>query len=183
LTHRFPTRRERTDFIFMARLVPLPDDDPFMLEQLWGRKTTPESSPVEVCCVPFFVRDLSLGDTVSLRRDRQGVPLLHRVVGRSGRGTLRVWFVHPTLSRETIMALVSARGGTVEQSSLNYYGVSVDDAAQQQAVEAVLTPLVRDGSLLYEVARAAALTSIDTADRRTRGTSVISRQGRDPARA
>jgi len=158
-THQDPLWRDRANYIFMAELK---DErilgSAYSYEQMWGRKVTGEFTPVELCCVPFFVPELSLGDVVSLQKDASGLPVMRDVVVRSGRGVLRVVFVNPTRGREVVLNRIISAGGAPERSSVSYYAVSVDNADEQAAVEAVLTVEVHDGSLMYEVARTAGVS-------------------------
>src|SRR5947199_5228528 len=80
-THSEPVWRERADFIIGARL---PEHG--RSEQLWAKKLS--KNRYEICCIPFFLYDLALGDIVETNDDHD----LVGVVQRSGRFVFRVWF-------------------------------------------------------------------------------------------
>jgi hypothetical protein len=73
--HLAPVWRERADFILGA----IVEDG--ISEQLWARKV--DDLQFEVCCIPFWVYNISLGD----RRHRRGV---QRTTGGQLIRTLRV---------------------------------------------------------------------------------------------
>ena len=55
-------------------------------EQLWWQQVAPKR--FVLCCIPFFVYDLSLGDEVKTDEDN----VLLTVLKRSGQVSFRVWF-------------------------------------------------------------------------------------------
>src|SRR3954453_9406655 len=60
--HAAPVWRERADFVIGARL---PEEG--RAEQLWARRI--EGRHFEVCCIPFFLYDVALGDVVETDAD------------------------------------------------------------------------------------------------------------------
>lgn len=62
VTHGDPARRDATNFIILARLDTY--GMPGALELFWTR--TQDQQRFELCCIPFFTYELSLGDVVSL---------------------------------------------------------------------------------------------------------------------
>lgn len=85
--HREPAWRGRADFIIEARVEHGGGRE--IREQLWARAA---GGRFEVCCIPFFVPDLALGDEVEVEEDEAGRHLLRRVVKASGNETYWVWF-------------------------------------------------------------------------------------------
>jgi hypothetical protein len=61
-THKEPVWAGRTNTIFYVETKYLEDVEKW--EQLWGKKTG--HSTLVLCCIPFFVYDLALGDEVEL---------------------------------------------------------------------------------------------------------------------
>ena len=57
VVHHEPAWQHRSDFIINAML---PEDGRF--EELWVRKITDDT--FEICCIPFFLYDVALGDVV-----------------------------------------------------------------------------------------------------------------------
>lgn len=85
--HRDPAWRDRANFIIQALVEHGGDRE--IREQLWARQA---GERFEICCIPFFVRDLALGDEVEAEPDDAGRQLLRRVVRPSGNQTFWVWF-------------------------------------------------------------------------------------------
>ncbi len=82
--HTEPVWRSRANFVIAADIASAPDKREW--EQLWARKSA--DTRFEICCIPFFVYDLALGDEV----ETDGDHVLRRVVKPSGHFTFRVWF-------------------------------------------------------------------------------------------
>lgn len=89
--HHHPVWRDRADAIVHARVEHKGAAD--IRESLWAR--TLAEGLYEICCVPFFVYDLALGDEVSAASDDAGKLTLEAVVKRSGNQTFWVWFEEP----------------------------------------------------------------------------------------
>ena len=86
--HENPVWRDRSNFIIDAEI---PEEDrPRRFEQLFTRKLAKDL--FEICCIPFFLYDVALGDVVRtlLEGDRKYV--VDRVVEASGRYVFRVLF-------------------------------------------------------------------------------------------
>ena len=60
VVHRNPVWRGRADFVIRADIEV--QDSPRRFEQLWAQQL--EEERFEICCIPFFVYDLALGDEV-----------------------------------------------------------------------------------------------------------------------
>ena len=85
--HLNPVRRKKADYILRARLPDdNPGDSPKKWEQLWAKKL--KDGTYEICCTPFSIYDLALGDRVKAN----DANILTEVVERSGNWTVRVWF-------------------------------------------------------------------------------------------
>ena len=148
--HLSPIWEHRSDFILHA-----PVEDNGCLgnrEQLWGRKVAPNR--VEICCIPFFVYDLALGDIVEFELDSEQRPVFKKVVRPSGHCTFRVWFGecrNPT-ARDDVLAEMQRLGSPVEWYSENLLAV---DAAPDlaPAVAGFLSSLEATTGLVYETGR------------------------------
>jgi hypothetical protein len=77
--HRYPMWRSRADCVIAA---PLPGRG--SSEQLWARRVGDRL--FQVCCIPFLVDDLALGDVVETDADHS----MLRVAASSGHSTFRV---------------------------------------------------------------------------------------------
>lgn len=83
-SHPNPVNRPRPNFMLRAALDDLGDGDNF--EQLWTKRVGEDL--FEICCIPFFVYDLALGDVVQASADSGYV--VRSVARRSGNGVVRV---------------------------------------------------------------------------------------------
>ena len=98
VVHTEPIWREKANFIINAELQE--QDLPRRYEQLWARQLT--ESQFEICCIPFFLFDVSLGDIVETGVKGSRKYVLDRVVSPSGRYVFRVWFGESFHPREEI---------------------------------------------------------------------------------
>ena len=85
--HQDPVWRDSANFIIQAPVEHGGGRE--IREQLWARQT---GERFEICCIPFFVRGLALGDEVEAEPDDAGRHLFRRVVKPSGNQTFWVWF-------------------------------------------------------------------------------------------
>lgn len=109
-------------------------------EQVWARKLTHER--FEICCIPFFAYDLSLGDEVETTHEYEMMVghVVKRVIKPSGHRTFRVLFGRMSCDHsredvfEQVFAEVSRLGGLFEWYSLNLLAIDVhNDQAQPMA--------------------------------------------------
>ncbi len=151
VVHEEPVWRDRADFIISAALRE--SDLPKRFEQLWVRQVADDE--FEVCCVPFFLYDIALGDVVrtSARGDRRYV--VERVVVPSGRFVFRVWFGDSFFPRDAIATDLVALGAQIERSSVNLLAVDTEDQDQAQAVADYLATREARGELKYETGQTA----------------------------
>jgi hypothetical protein len=106
-----------------------------------------------VCCIPFFVYDVALGDVVvtSAKADRKYV--MESVAEPSGRYVFRVWFGESFQPRGEIADELKALGSLVEWSSRNLLAVDAVDREHAQLVADFLAERERLGQLVYETGR------------------------------
>ena len=121
LTHDDPVWRERSNFIIHAEL---PERDGRM-EQLWARQIS--ECTFEVCCIPFFIFDVALGDIVETAPAGGKKYVLSSVVTSSGRYVFRVWFGESFHPRYEVAAELMALGALVEWSSVNLLAADAAD--------------------------------------------------------
>lgn len=91
VSHDFPVWREKANFIIA---FPLEDEDVppgIRWEQIWARQI--EEDLFEVCCVPFFVYDLALGDLVQTSPKNERKYAIDKIVKSNEHLTYRVWFL------------------------------------------------------------------------------------------
>jgi len=145
-THEEPIWRERANFIINGALR-----EPDRFEQLWARKV--DENRFEICCIPFFLYDLALGDTVETapRDSRQYV--LSRVVNRSGRYVFRAFFERPQYRyRDSTVAALRGVGAQIEWSSPSLLAVDIEGSSAQKVAD-LLHGLEQQGQLVYETGK------------------------------
>lgn len=143
--HSSPIWRERADCVFAAYQEM--KDGKNEWEQLWGREVAPQR--FIVCCIPFFVYDVALGDEVEVDSDF----VLKRVVRRSAQVTFRVWFGgQEAATRQAVVREIETMNPLMEWSSENLLGLSVS-AGEAQKVADWLAKFETAGKLQYETGR------------------------------
>ena len=83
--HLNPLSRDRADFLIHAKCGKAGEDT--FWEQLWVKQLT--DNQFEICCIPFFARDIAIGDVVETHSDGQFQHLIKRVIQPSGHYTQR----------------------------------------------------------------------------------------------
>lgn len=116
-------------------------------EQLWARSLSP--STFEICCIPFFLYDVALGDEVETNEDYEIV----RVTRASGRYVFRVWLKGSPLPAEELEGRLVEFGGLVEWSSANLCAVDAADESLADTIAAFLHELESSDQLTYETGR------------------------------
>jgi hypothetical protein len=140
--HEAPVWRDQANFIIGA---PLPEEG--RAEQLWARQLGYER--FEICCIPFFVYDLALGDVVETDANHD----IARVIERSGRFVFRVWFGEAFHPRQGVADELAELGALLEWSSPNLLAVDAADEAHAQVIVHYLAEQERAGRLMYETGR------------------------------
>lgn len=148
-THSEPIWRERADFIINAPLSELG-----RFEQLWVKRL--DEDQFEVCCIPYFLYDIALGDTVETAPQGGRQYILSRVLNRSGRYVFRAFFERPQYRyRDTTVEGVQALGAQIEWSSPSLLAVDARDAAHAQQIADYLQEQEDAGRLMYETGKTA----------------------------
>lgn len=143
--HPTPAWRERADFVFAARLETRDGRNEW--EQLWGRKLAPRR--FVLCCIPFFVSDLALGDEVETDADF----VFQRVIKPGGQVAFRLWFGDQKASvRSGLVKEIETQAPVMEWSSENLLALSVAEAEAQQLAD-YLHAREQLGLLRYETGR------------------------------
>lgn len=126
--HQEPVWRESSNFVFHAHMGVKEGRNEW--EQLWGKKIA--LNRVTLCCIPFFLYDVAIGDEVSLTHDN----VLAEVVQRSGQVTFRVWFeVAAKSCRDEIVRELESMKALMEWSSENLLALSVPEADAQRLAD------------------------------------------------
>lgn len=149
VVHEQPVWGTRASFLIHAEL-PL-QDQPKRLEQLWARQL--EDGTFEVCCIPFFVYDLALGDVVATSAKSGQKYVVDKVITPSGRYVFRAWFGQSFQPRDEIAGELKALGSLVEWSSRNLLAVDAADEEHGRLVAGFLMEREKAGHLIYETGR------------------------------
>lgn len=144
--HTEPVWRGRSNFVIAAEIE---GDESVAIEQLFARQIGPVR--FELCCIPFFLYDVALGDVVETDKDY----LVRRVVVPSGRYVFRIWFAETAQRRDEITAKLSHLGALIEWSSVNLLAVDARDHAHAQEVANYLAAAEAEGLLMFETGRSA----------------------------
>jgi len=146
-THTEPVWRDRANFIIAATVDS--SDTEVTTEQLWVRKIADKQ--FEVCCIPFFVYDLALGDKVETTEEL----LVDRVVEPSGRFVFRVFFPRPDSPKDETTAALLKLDALLEWSSANLLAVDASNETHARNVANFLQEAENRGHLIYETGRSA----------------------------
>lgn len=147
VVHLSPVWRDRANFIIHADIQA--EGLPRRFEQLWARQLA--DSRFLVCCIPFFVYDLALGDEV----ETDAQYLMQRIVNPSGRYTFRAWFgdsTHPAARDDVVEAL---RGLQTEFEWYSEHLLAIDarDETRAQQIADLLYERQLQDHLAYETGR------------------------------
>jgi len=144
--HENPVWRDKSNFIIRAYLEENEGRNEW--EQLWARRL--DDGRFSLCCIPFFVYDLALGDEVEIDANF----ILQQVVHSSGQVTFRVWFGDQDAAmRQGLVSEIKAMKPLMEWSSENLLALSVPDGAEAQKVADYLQAREEQGLLQYETGR------------------------------
>jgi Domain of unknown function (DUF4265) len=143
--HDQPVWRDRANFLIQARIDA--EGSPRRFEQLWARQM--ENHRFEICCIPFFLYNVSLGDVVEKDTNTQ----LVRVVEPSGRFVFRVWFGESFHPRGKVVDELTDLAALSEWYSANLLAVDAADEDAAQLVADYLAEEERAGRLIYETGR------------------------------
>lgn len=152
--HREPLWRDRANFIIMADMADAIDPNPRKRwEQIWARRVG--ENRYEICCIPFFVYDLALGDIVACHPAGERQYVIREVVESSGHFTFRIWFgdsAVPGIHLEVEQAMKDLQS-EVEWSSTNMLALDAADAERAHIVADYLHEREQRGELEYETGR------------------------------
>lgn len=147
--HSDPVWRERSNFVVNARLPEPGGGKEF--EQLFARQVTEDT--FEVCCIPFLLYDIALGDVVRTVAAEGRKYLVDSVVHRSGHVTFRVWFGGTDHPKDAVVDDLRRLGALVEWSSANLLAVDADGEEHAQRVADYLWSAEQAGHFVYETGR------------------------------
>lgn len=145
--HSEPVWRDRSNFIIHATL---PETGYY--EQLWARQIS--SSKFEVCCIPFFLYDIALGDTVLTEISDDQMHLVKTVSERSGRFVFRAYFADGDLAQQNPFEdMLTSVGALLERSSSQLLAIDGRDMEHAEQISNLLQTWEDAGSLQYETGK------------------------------
>ena len=147
VTHDGPAARSRTNYI--QRLSLGADGLPGRYEQVWTR--TEDNVNFELCCIPFFTHDLSLGDVVRKTTDDGE----YEIISKAGHRTIRFAIQDEKFRHQgydSLHASIASAGCLAEFHGhmLGYGAIDIVDERQSESVRALLSPLAEQGLLMWE---------------------------------
>jgi hypothetical protein len=147
VVHSTPARPDRSNFIIRASIEE--DNSPRRFEQLWAHQL--DETRFEICCIPFFVYDLALGDEVETDTDQHTI---QRVVKRSGGSTFRVWFGDSSIrvAHDAVTELRTS-GAELEWYSEHLLAINAADEQRAQKIADFLHEQEELDRLTYETGR------------------------------
>jgi Domain of unknown function (DUF4265) len=140
--HEAPVWLDTADFVIGAPLREAGRAEQLRVRQVGDQR-------FEICCIPFFLYDVALGDVVETDADYDFV----RVVERSGRFVFRVWFGEAFHPRQTVAAELAELGALLEWSSANLLAVDAADADHAQVIADYLAEQESANRLMFETGR------------------------------
>lgn len=164
IVHESPAWRAAADYLAMADLAPFGFPD--MKEQIWLR-SLPDGT-YEVCCIPFRVYGVSLGDTVELD---DGGKTIVRVRSKGGHRAFRVFFLSKVAEsklediRNRIDGVARAESLAVEWSGDRHVAVDVTTDSEIGVIWREIQAEVDNGSALWEWGDVEDFRSWDSATR------------------
>lgn len=149
--HLEPVWRDRSNFIIAADISS--QGTAAAREQLWARQIA--EGRFELCCIPFFLYDLALGDIVETEVAGPRKYVISGLVTPSGRYVFRVWFGESFQPRDEVAQVLEDLGALLEWSSQNLLAVDARDAAHAQVIADFLADRESEGHLVYETGKTA----------------------------
>jgi hypothetical protein len=145
--HPEPVWRARANFLVAADIGG--NQSHREREQLWVKQVS--DFRFELCCIPFFVYDLALGDEVETDQHY----IIRKLVRPSGHHTFRVWFgesKNPS-TQEEVVDMAKGLGCEWEWSSTNLLAIDAATASLAQELADYLYARQTAGDLTYETGR------------------------------
>ena len=144
--HREPVWRNRSDYIVCAELAD--HAGPRRFEELFAKRIAGDL--FEVCCIPFFLFDIALGDVVATAPKGDLDYVVTKVVESSGRYVFRVKFEDASRPRGEIAEELRALGSLIEWFSRSLLALDAIDQEHAQRVVDFLAAQAKAGQLTYD---------------------------------
>jgi hypothetical protein len=147
VVHETPAWYDKADFIIGADVDG--GSSALTREQLWAKKV--DESTFMICCIPFFLYDLALGDVVTTKTSQSFTYMVDRLVQSAGRYTFRAWFLDKNY-REAVAEHLVGMGCLIEWRFCggNLLAIDSESYATAKPVADYLFGKQKDGILNYE---------------------------------
>jgi hypothetical protein len=149
--HPNPVWRGKANYTLIMKIDS--EDDVLRHEELWARQVTDEL--FEICCIPFFIYDIHLGDIVRIRQYGER-NIVDGTMTPSGHHTFRVWFqTYSPAVKEDVLQHMQQLGCVMEAFSDQLTAVDAPDDATALQLAHYLEEQMATGALDYETGRTA----------------------------
>ena len=153
--HLRPAWAEKADCVLQMRIETgnAQLDNPPRYEEIYARDLG--EGFFQVCCVPFFLYDLALGDVVKVGA-QNGAQIVEGVAQESGQHTFRAYFGRTFMpaARDVLIDELSIMAGVVvEWYSEDLLGLSAENDAVANDLARWLETAMSRGQLQYETGR------------------------------
>lgn len=143
-THATPVWRDKSNYVVQILLDGELGDEP-EYEQLWTQLQADGSHLL--CCIPFFLYGISLGDRFLKLEDGR-----FQLLVPAGRSVLRIWMADVGKEEQVnIVEYVESLGCLVERSSLNLVAVDCSSSELLAKLRIYLDGLAVQGKIQYEL--------------------------------
>lgn len=142
-THVHPAWKGKADYIFRCRIESKNDRDEW--EQMWGKVIVEHT--YMVCCIPFFIYGLSLGDVVKVNEDGD-----FEILEKSSQNTIRIWIDNAEIATKSdIISKVLNFCDNAEMHSDILFAFSVCNE-RYAAMISLLNEEAMQSGIIYEIA-------------------------------
>ncbi len=146
IQHLNPIWRDKADFIIGAWCSVEKTKGKPEWEQLWSRRLT--DNTFEICCIPFYVYNISLGDVAKTDKDF----MITEIVEHSTHKTFRIWLGVSKSSqiRDELIKVITDFDCFFEWYSNNLLAVDAPDEERAQIIANWLYQKQLLDELIYE---------------------------------
>lgn len=148
VVHLSPVWRNQSNYIIFGMIEgtePLPKS----WEQLWAKQVS--ENLFEICCIPFFIYDLALGDQVQTKEFADKKYVIQKVTRRSGRRTVRVHFKKDPGKKDELISYVMKEGCLPEWYSQNLLAIDADSSKKFEKLVKFLEEFADGSTVNFEV--------------------------------
>ena len=148
--HVHPAWRDKADFMLNIKIDS--EDGALRYEQLWVKQHGDDL--FEICCIPFFLYDLALGDKVRVV-EQDGRRVFEGAIEASGHHTFRIWFgdTKDAAVREQVVQQLEQSGCAFEWFSEHLLSIDAENDEIAVMLAEYLMTCEEHGYLQYETGR------------------------------